>query len=133
MNLAQKFYSDIERIKKHNRDSSGKLNKENVKNQIVALFENNNRGMCQLPQSLAEYWISEYVNPEFDSGRTEISIATIDKIVAMYSFLLGDDDTDCLTKKDWQKIGEAVKFEAEELPMEVLSALMKILVEKQAY
>lgn len=133
MDLIQKFYSDIERIKKHNRDGSGKLNVSGVKNQIASLFENNNRGMCELPHALADYWLNEYVQPEIDSGATEISPAVIDKIAAMYSFLIDDSDTDALNDNDWKEIGEAVNYEAEDLPMDVLSSLMKTLVEKQAY
>lgn len=133
MDLVQKFYSDIEKIKKHNRDSSGKLNVAVVKNQIASLFENNNRGMCNLPQSLCDYWLTEYVDPELDSGATEISSAVIDKLCAMYSFLTGDSETQALTEKDWQKIGEAVNYEADELDIELLTTLMSTLVEKRAY
>ena len=133
MDLIQKFYSDIEKIKKHNRDASGKLNMLNTRNQIVNLFENNNRGMCDLPHSLVEYWLSEYMEPELASGATEISTATIDKLAAMYAFLTEDSDTECLTDKDWKQLGEAVNYEAEDLRMERLSSLMTTLVEKRAY
>lgn len=133
MDLIQKFYSDIEKIKKHNRDGSGKLDAANVKNQIASLFENNNRGMCELPHSLCDYWITEYVQPELDSGSSEISAAVIDKLAAMYAFLIEEPDTDALNDSDWKVIGEAVNYEAEDLPIEALTSLMKTLVEKQAY
>lgn len=133
MNLIQKFCSDIERIKKHNRDSSGKLNVSIAKNQIVSLFENNNRHLGELPHSLTDYWLSEYVEPELSSGAKEFSNETIDKLCAMYAFLTDDEDTDSLNEKDWQKIGEAVNYEAEDLPMDTLSSLMKTLVDKKAY
>lgn len=133
MDLIQKFYSDVEKIKKHNRDGSGKLNTAAVKNQIVSLFENNNRNLCDLPHSLAEYWLSEYVEPELSGGASEISTQTVDKLAAMYAFLIDDSQTDVLTDRDWKKIGEAVNYEAEDLPMDSLSALMTVLVDKRAY
>lgn len=133
MDLIQKFYSDIEKIKKHNRDGSGKLDTAKVKNQIVSLFENNNRNMCGLPHTLTDYWLSEYVEPELAAGSAEISSKTIDKLAAMYAFLTEDPETDALSDRDWKQLGEAVNYEAEDLPMEVLSSLMTTLVEKKAY
>ena len=132
MDNVQKFYSDIEKIKKHNRDSSGVLNIKTVVSQISDLFENNNRGLCDLPHSLIEYWLEKYVNPELDTGSKDLSTSCLDKLCAMQSFLYGDDDTDSLVLEDWQQIADAVNYEAEDLPMDLLSQMMTTLVDKRA-
>ncbi|MGN0732419.1 MAG: hypothetical protein ACI4MA_11025 [Treponema sp.] len=132
MDAIQKFYSDIERIKKHNRDSSGTLNLDAVVNQISALFEANNRGLCGLPHSLIEFWISRYVQPQLDSSFEDISSEAVEKLCAMQAFLNNENDTDCLTLEDWQQIADSVNYEAEELPMDLLSQMMMTLVEKRA-
>ena len=132
MDAIQKFDSDIERIKKHNRDSSGALNLEAVVNQIASLFETNNRGLCGLPHSLIEFWTSKYVQPELDSSSCDISSSAIEKLCAMQAFLNNENDTDCLTLEDWQQIADSVNYEAEELPMDLLSQMMMTLVEKRA-
>lgn len=134
MDNIQKLYSDIEKIKKHNRDSSGKLDLTKVSSQISELFQRNNRNFYDLPNSLCEYWIKNYVNPEIDSASNDISQQAIEKICAMQAFLDNDieKETDCLSDEDWKQIANAVNYEAEELPMDLLSQMMSILVEKRA-
>lgn len=132
MDSIQKFFSDIEKIKKHNRSADGKLDLSKTAEQIAVLFENSNRGLCDLPHTLTEYWISNYVNPEIDGGANDISRDSIEKLCAMQAFLLGDSETDVLTDDDWREIADAVNYEAEDLPMELLSQMMSTLVEKNA-
>lgn len=132
MDIVQKFTSDIDRVKKHNRDSSGKLNINNAVKQIASLFENANRGMCNLPHALTDYWISTYVNPNVDSCINDISSEITDKLIAMFAFLNNSDDTECLVLDDWREIADAVNYEAEDLPMDLLSQLMSTLVSKKA-
>ena len=132
MDVIQKFFSDIEKIKKHNRDASGKLNTNAVVSQIEKLFETNNRGFCDLPHTLVEYWEKQYASQELDSGVEDLSRECIDKLCAMQAFLNNDDETDCLTHEDWQEIADAVNYEAEDLDMEILSQMMSTLVEKRA-
>lgn len=132
MDTIQKFFSDIEKIKKHNRDSNGHLDLTKTAEQISVLFENSNRGLCDLPHTLTEYWTRAYVNPEIDGGAEDISRETIEKLCAMQAFLLNDSETECLTNDDWREIADAVNYEAEDLPMELLSQMMSTLVEKNA-
>ena len=132
MDVIQKFFSDIEKIKKHNRDSSGKLNMSAVVSQIENLFETNNRGFCDLPHTLVEYWEKKYVNAELDGGAEDLSRECVDKLCAMQAFLNNDDETDCLTDEDWREMADAVNYEAEDLDRDILSQMMSTLVEKQA-
>lgn len=133
MDVIQKFYSDVEKIKKHNRDSSGVLCVDAVVAQSADLFERSNRGLQGLSHSLAEYWISEYVQPELNSKMNDVSSGAVEKLCALYAFLNNEDDTDCLTAQDWQYIADAVNAEAEELPMDVLSQMSSTLVDKKAF
>lgn len=132
MDNIQKFFSDIEKIKKHNRDANGHLDLVKSSNQIADLFQNNNRGFCDLPNSLTDYWKKRYVDFDINSGASEFSSITIEKIGAMQAFLDNDSDTDCLDQEDWRQIADAVNYEAEDMPMDLLSSMMSILVEKKA-
>ena len=134
MDNIQKLYSDIEKIKKHNRNSSGTLDLNKVATQVSEMFQRNNRDFCDLPNSLAEYWVKTYVYPQIDLNANDLSQESVDKLCAMQAFLDNDiaDDTDCLTLDDWKQIAAFVNFEAEDMPIDLLSQMMSILVEKRA-
>ena len=134
MDSIQKLYSDIEKIKKHNRNSSGTLDLNKVATQVSEMFQRNNRDFCDLPNSLAEYWVKTYVYPQIDLNANDLSQESVDKLCAMQAFLDNDieDDTDCLTLDDWKQIAAFVNFEAEDMPIDLLSQMMSILVEKRA-
>lgn len=134
MDNIQKLYSDIEKIKKHNRNSSGTLDLNKVATQVSEMFQRNNRDFCDLPNSLAEYWVKTYVYPQIDLNANDLSQESVDKLCAMQAFLDNDieGDTDCLTLDDWKQIAAFVNFEAEDMPIDLLSQMMSILVEKRA-
>jgi len=134
MDNIQKLYSDIEKIKKHNRNSSGTLDLNKVATQVSEMFQRNNRDFCDLPNSLVEYWVKTYVYPQIDLNANDLSQESVDKLCAMQAFLDNDieDDTDCLTLDDWKQIAAFVNFEAEDMPIDLLSKMMSILVEKRA-
>ena len=102
--------------------------------QVSEMFQRNNRDFCDLPNSLAEYWVKTYVYPQIDLNANDLSQESVDKLCAMQAFLDNDieDDTDCLTLDDWKQIAAFVNFEAEDMPIDLLSQMMSILVEKRA-
>ena len=52
----------------------------------------------------------------------------------MLAFMENSDEfEDLLTDKDWQELGDTVSYEAEDLPVDLLQDLMKILVSHGAY
>ena len=58
----------------------------------------------------------------------------LNKLAAILAFLDNSDELqEVLTEEDWKEIGELVNDEAEDLPIDILQDLMKILVEKGAY
>jgi hypothetical protein len=129
----EKFRSDIQRIIKHERaENGGRYNAQKACEQAAALLENNARGLGELPHSIADYWIKTYILPS-DSPGEEPTGEHIDKLAAMMSFLDGStEDGDVLSARDWKEIGLLTGYEAESLPIEVLSELMTILVDRKA-
>lgn len=134
MTNIEKFYSDVQKIKKHNRqENNGKSNYFKIKNNIQNLFEKN----CNVGQSLAnscyEYWEKNYIetSSEIDFEPNDENLI---KLCSILTFLNGEDENENrLTKKDWKEIGQLVNFEAEDLDVYVLQELMKILVSKGSY
>ena len=52
----------------------------------------------------------------------------------MLAFLEDSDEfQNLLTQKDWQELRHLVNYEAEDLPVDILQSLMRVLVEKGAY
>ena len=144
MDNITKLYSDINRIKKHNRDSNGKLNIYSCVDSIKDLFIKNNKDFLSLPNSLADYWATKYVNSYIDNNLddenalNDIPLEIIDKLCAMQAFLdndlsnLNDNLYNVLSKADYKEIANFVNYEAEDLPIELLSSMMSFLVEKNA-
>ncbi len=132
MDNTQKFISDIQRIKKHARaDNGGNYDSKAACSNIISLFERNNRSFSGLPHSLGEYWEHTYVDAAEDRQNAPDDNA-IDKIGAMQAFLSGEEGLDALSQDDWKEIGRLVNFEAEDLPIEDLSRMMSVIVEKGA-
>jgi hypothetical protein len=128
----EKLCSDINRIKKHERaQNGGRYNALRVCEKAASLFENERRNFSALPASMAEFWMSTYIRASVQPDE-EPSDENIDKLAAMLSFLDGDSSgCDCLTETDWTQLGQLVNYEAEELPIETLSNLMTIIVDKK--
>lgn len=128
----RKFYADVQRIQKHTRAQCGSYNAEKVVSQVITLFESNARGLGELPQSISEYWKKTYIDAS-TVPETEPSMQNIDWLACVLSFLDGELEGDQdLSKKDWKELSTLISYEAEDLPIDVLSSLMTILVEKKA-
>jgi hypothetical protein len=134
MNDSQKFYADVRRLMKYERaQNGGRYNAKAVCTKIASLFASSNTGLGSLPDSIADYWTKTYIDSSIkpDSEPTE---ENLDRLAAMQTFLDGtaDETTDILSAQDWQELGDMVNYEAEDLPLDVLSTLMTILVDKKA-
>lgn len=135
MDSIQKFYSDIEKIKKHYRSEHQSYNAEEVCKQVVSLFERNNGHAPSLAQSFASYWLNTYIIPS--SSLADEPTAEHTEILGAMEALLQDPEeswsyTECLSSSDWKELCSLTNYEAEELPLELLSSLMKIFVDEQA-
>lgn len=129
-----KFLSDIQRIKKHDRQNNGGNPDYNrIFRDLNSLFLRSTSCPADLARSVFEYWENEYI---FNSKnqKEEPSEENSQKLAAMLAFLENSDEfQSVLTQKDWQELRDLVNYEAEDLPVDVLQSLMRVLVEKGAY
>ena len=128
----QKFFADVERIKKRERADHSSYDSSRVVESVIELFVSNNRDMTSLASSFADYWQKTYIAPS--SQREEEPIReNIDRLAAMQSLLDGETfATEILNAKDWKELSSLVNFEAEDIPMDMLEKMMMIFVDKQA-
>lgn len=129
----EKFRSDIRRIAKRVRaENGGRYDASRACRQAAELFENSARIPGELPRSIAGYWLTAYIDNSGTPG-DEPTDEHIDKLGALMSFLDGStEDGDLLSDDDWQEIGRLTGYEAEDLPIDILSGLMTILVDRKA-
>ena len=129
-----KFLSDIQKSLKHDRqNNSGKSDYNRVKNDLRRLFERNAAAVGELADSVFEYWENEYIYRSGDIA-AEPCEENQNRLAAYLAFLENSDEyQELISDDDWNEFGRLVNFEAEELDVDVLQDLMKILVSKGAY
>ena len=132
MTYTEKFLSDIVRVAKRERAENGaRYDAKKTCERIARSLENAIRGLGDLPRSVGDYWLSEYIDSSSDI-ENEPTREHAEKLAAMLSFLRGEGDTTSLSPDDWKNLAELVQSEAETLPIESLSSLMASLVEQKA-
>ena len=130
MTEIEKFLTDIQKTIKYERQNSGKVDYNKISKNIRNLFERN-AAIPGLSASVFEYWENSCI---FNSTEEEPSEKSCLKLAAMLAFLQDDDEFfEELTQDDWNELGRLVNFESEDLDLDVLQNLMKILVSKGAY
>ena len=129
-----KFLSDVQKSLKHDRqNNSGKSDYNRVKNDLRRLFERNAFAVGELSDSVFEYWENEYIYRS-ENLANEPSSENQNRLAAFLAFLESSDEyQELISDKDWSEFGRLVNFEAEDLDVDVLQDLMKILVSKGAY
>ena len=129
-----KFLSDVQKSLKHDRQNSGgKSDYDRVKNDLRRLFERNAAAVGELADSIYEYWENEYIYRSADLT-WEPSEENQNRLAAYLAFLENSDEyQELISDDDWNELGRLVNFEAEELDVDVLQDLMRILVSKGAY
>ena len=129
-----KFLSDVEKIQKHDRQNNGgKSNYDRVKGDLRRLFERNAAAVGELADSVFEYWENEYIYRSADLA-WEPNEDNRNRLAAYLAFLENSDEyQDLISDDDWNELGRLVNFEAEDLDVDVLQDLMKILASKGAY
>lgn len=130
----RKFFADIERIKKHVRqNNSGNCDYNLIQNELRNLFARTANCSNSLTDSIFSYWENEYIFKS-ENFSEEPSSFSLGKLGAILAFLdNSDEDEDLLSQDDWNELAELVNYEAEDLPVEMLQDLMKILVSHNAY
>ncbi len=122
MDKTQKFYSDIQRIKKYNR-SGDNFNMGNALRDIEKLFVNSNPACGGLCRSLFDFWKNAYA-----SG-ADLDDTAVEKITALNSFVNVEDGVDALDAGDWERVKDEVNYAAEDLPLETLGDMMRMVVD----
>lgn len=127
-----KFITDVQKIVKHDRqNNSGKSDFGRCTKDIRKLFERCSSCPGELPGSIYYYWESEYTVADPANEPTE---EHLNKLAGMLAFLNASDEyQDCVSDADWQEMGHLVGYEADDLPIDILQDLMKVLVSKGAY
>jgi hypothetical protein len=129
-----KFLSDMQKTLKHDhQNNGGKSSYDRVKGDLRRLFERNAAAVGELADSVFEYWENEYIYRAADLT-WEPNEENQNRLAAYLAFLENSDEyQDLISDSDWEEFGRLVNFEAEELDVDVLQDLMKILVSKGAY
>ena len=124
----------MQKTLKHDRQNNGgKSNYDRVKGALRRLFERNAAAVGELADSVFEYWENEYIYRAADLT-WEPNEENQNRLAAYLAFLENSDEyQDLISDSDWEEFGRLVNFEAEELDVDVLQDLMKILVSKGAY
>lgn len=129
-----KFISDVEKTIKHDRQNNGgKSDYSRFKKDIKNLFIRNTSSCGELPGSIYDYWENQYVYNSANVAEEPVR-ENIERLGAFLGFLHNSrDDEDLLVQEDWDELGRLVGYEAEDLPIDVLQDLMKIVVDHGAY
>ncbi|MCQ2576736.1 MAG: hypothetical protein MJ162_08315 [Treponema sp.] len=130
----RKFLADVEKSKKMCRQNNGgAYDYHKLADNLQRLFNRASGCPTELPDTIFNYWENAYVlnSPDLQN---EPSSDHLEKLAAMLAFLNNSDEmSELLTDEDWQEIGSLVGYEADDLPIDILQDLMKILVEHNAY
>ena len=134
MTNIDKFLTDLHKIVKYDRqNNSGKSDYNRFYGDLRKLFIRSTSCPTDLPGALFEYWENEYVFKSADVA-AQPSEENARRLTALLAFLEDSDEyQDILTGNDWKELGELVGYEAEDLPVDILQDLMKVLVSHGAY
>ena len=130
MTNTDKFFADIKRIIKRNRVDGATYDALKCCRQVTELFSSYNKDLGDLPNSTGDYWFKQYIVPSSQLSE-EPTPQHQDWLADVLELLAGEEgEFKSITPKDWIVLRDFVGFEAEELPMDVLSSLMGVLLEK---
>lgn len=130
----RKFITDVEKLKKFERQNNcGVCFYNKIQKKLKNLFIQTSSCPTDLPSSIFEYWENTYIFNSANLDEEPIQ-DNILKLGAFLSFLENTDEyQDLITQEDWDEIAPLVNYEAEDLPVDILQDLMKVLVSHGAY
>ena len=133
MDNVQKLFSDIEKLKKHERANGNSYDGEKICLKIKEVFARNNANCSSLALSYADYWFDAYIAPCADKNSMPDEKA-LDVLGAMQSLLENDaSGTAALSAVDWKELCSLTNLEADELDINLLNDLMVAFVDQQAF
>ncbi len=138
MDTIEKFYADIKRTIKYDRANNANYDGIRASKEVAKLFVNQNRDIQELAQSIADYWLNNYILVSEDSNG-EPSENAITWIGAVFALLEGDfensaseEEKTIFSQKDWKELCSLVNYEAQDLPLDLLTSLMASFTEHNA-
>lgn len=131
MTNIDKFYSDVQKIKKKERSENPIYDGRKASLAVASMFESMNRDLGDLPHSISEYWMNNYIDNSSEV-ENEPTDEHVEWLLTVLSFLDGSLEPNMdLPKKDWKALMDFINYEAESLPINVLTDLMAVLVSKK--
>lgn len=132
MNDIQKFQADVKRIIKHDRaDNGGSYDGIRASKSIAELFISSNKDCQGLAQSVSELWLTKITSSL--KTEEEPSENNLSWLYDVQEFMDGTLDGDTvLTKADFEELRELIGYEAEELPVDMLTSMMSTIMSHDA-
>ena len=127
-----KFLADCKRhIKRYREEAGTGYDGLIASEKIAELFASWRKDLGDVPKSLAEYWVTEYIASSSEL-QDEPTREHLDWLACLLEFLEGEHSSfECFSKKDWETIRDCINYEAEVLPVDSLTTLMSTRLEKQ--
>ncbi|MGL4982842.1 MAG: hypothetical protein ACRC4W_08335 [Treponemataceae bacterium] len=135
MIAVQRFQVDVKRALKKEWAKENSQARERAK-AVAEVFCFYLRNMHVIAQSLVDYWMSEYIegssNPE--GQPTEQSIVWLENMIYLFTEQIDQTNInilDTFSTKDWQEVHSLINAEAETLPIQTITFIMSIIVERK--
>ncbi|NLM01072.1 MAG: hypothetical protein GX220_06445 [Treponema sp.] len=134
MNDIRKFYADVQRIVKYDRSNHGG-NYDGMRSSraVADLFVKESADMKNVALDLADFWFEKYIMTS-NEKQNEPTDSHVDWLAGVLSFFDGQDDyAEAVPQEDWKEVCNAIKYEAQDIPLELLSTMMNLLLEKGVF
>ena len=132
MNDIQKFQADIKRIIKRDRaDNGGVYDGVRASRTIMDLFISSNKDCTGLAQSISELWLSKITaSAKPDEEPSEANLSWIFDVQEFLDGTLSGETV--LTKDDFVELRNLIDYEAEDLPVDMLTSMMNTIMDHDA-
>ena len=134
MDDIQKLHADIKRRIKHERGAGSAYDGKRAAKSVADYFASLYTGMGTLSAQIADYWLRTRIenseHPESEPSEQHIAWLLTAAEILDGTYADGTEDG-VFSERDWRELCDMVNYEAEELPMDRLSALMSIFVSKK--
>ncbi len=138
MDIIEKFYADVKRILKHDRaDNAGNYDGIRASKSIAKHFVSLYKDLGELPFCIADYWEQTYILTA-KATQDEPSEKNVTWLAAALALLEGnfsqnasDQEKEAFSTDDWKELCKLVNYEAEDLPLGLLTSLMSTFTEKK--
>ena len=132
MDDSQKFYSDIEKIKKNIRASHPAYSSQEACEQVRSLFVSNHRDAAPLATSFIDYWEETFIKNS-GSPDEEPTEQNIRRLAALNALLYGkDENIEIFLPDELKELCSLTNLEAEDVPIDLLNDIMTIFVDNKA-